>query len=504
MINQINRSSVNSGKSPFPQEPQFKGALDIFVSPVQWLERYPMLNVAFLDSTTAIFPRTLEEGQESNFFAGFEAFMRESSGLEINCLIPGPIVLGIAIVIQKYIMGRNSGMANCWANEDTINLVAKYWKEAKGETDREKVANTIRKILQDIEGVDGNQLKSFQKMDFEESVEKLTENVFNQKFSKKEVKAAYKTMVEKTHISENIKIKGYGNGFFSQNLESLTDNTPKILRELVSGKYASPDVFASKAKKLLTAKSLLGVGVVLSLAFSAQSFNRWLTEKLSGVKGTPIYKDFGKTQRRELTPEEKADLSKQKMISVGSMVGVALLSIMKIPNIQMLKNLSQFKGIFPNMDQARSFSTVTCIGRMNGSEDKTELKRSSIRDIATFLSLYFLGDYVAKGTASCIEKIKPEVKLINVLKEPPTKNANVLKKFWHWAKDTALKSSDEVYGVTAEATKYAKKMRSVCQLVNIAFSMALLGIIIPRIYIAQTNKAHEKELKEMEINKKAA
>lgn len=508
MVDIISIHSVNSNKTPSKSQPSFKGGpVDLLISGVQVCEQNPMINVALIDGVTAIGPRAVVEGQ-TNIYGGFEAFRRESSGLMTNCMTPSPIVFGIACIVQGFIMDPKSGMAHCWANEDTINLVTKYWEKAEGKTDRKKVSNTIRKILEDIEGVDGDKLKSFKGMDFEQVVEKLTENVFNQKFSKKEVKAAYKALVEKTHISENIKIKEHGNKFFSQNLGSVMENTPKILRELISGRFPDAGTFARKAKRLLTVKSLLGFGIIIPLAISMQPINRWITAKTSGKKGAPIYKDFEKSDHRELTPEEKSKLFEQKIISISAMVGTALLSMMKLPDMDMLKNIIQFRGIFPTVEQARAFFTTTAIGRMATSEDKNDLGEATIRDIATFIGLYFVGDYVAKGLATGIQETKKckeyGIKLINTLKEPPAKDANILKKFWHWAKGTALKSSDEVYGCTAEATKYAKKMRSVCQLGNIAFSLLFLGILIPKIYRGRTEKEHEKELREQSINQKAA
>lgn len=502
MIDKISVSSLNSGKTSPRKEPSFKGLDDFALGAIQMCEQNPMVNVAVLDLTTAIIPRTIVEGQ-TNPYAGFEAFRRESSGLIVNCMIPSLIVLGIAKVIQGPIMGTKSEMSNCWANEDTIKLVTKYWQESKGKTDREKVYNTIKKILEDTEGVDGDKLKSFKGMNFNESIEKLTENVFNQKYSKKEIKAAYKSIIDQTHIAENIKIKGHGNGFFSQNLESVIGNTPKILRELVGGKYTDAASFASKAKRLLTSKSLLGLGVVLPLAISMQPLNRWITEKSSGQKGAPIYKDFGKARNRELSSEEKASLFAQKLLSVGLLVGSAMLSMMKLPSLQTLKNISQFKGIFPSMDQARLIYTTTCSSRIMASEDKNDLREATVRDIATLGGLYFIGDYVAKGLATLIQKTKG-IELINILKEPPGKDANVFKKFWHWMRGTALKSSDEIYGKTAEATKYAKKMRSLCQIGNIAFSLIILGVLIPKMNRKRTEKEHEKELKKVHTEHKKA
>lgn len=507
MINKINVNSLNSKQQQqqYPNnQPNFgDGIGGAFLSAVQLCESEPMVNVAVADLATAIIPRTIVEGQ-TNTYAGFEAFRRESSGLIINCMIPGIIVLGVAKALQSSIMGGDSKMADCWANEETIKTVTKYWNEAKGKNDRERVENTIRNILKDTEGVDGTEIKSFKDLKFEDSVKKLADNVFNQKFDKKEVKAAYGKIIEQTHIGENIKIKGAGKEYLSQSLGDVLGNTPKILRELLSGKFPDSATFAAKAKKLVTAKSLGGLAIILPLAIAAQPINRWLTHKASGKSGAPIYNDFENSQHKELSPKEKSALFRQKIISVSSMVGVALLSIMKMPSLGMLKNISQFKGIFPSMDQARIVSTATFASRMASSQDRNDLREATSRDIATFCTFYFLGDYVAKGVASALEKTKglkdQGIKLVNVLDKTP-KDAGALKKFWYWAKHTSLKSSAEVYGKTAKATKYAKNMRSVCQLANLGFQLITLGIIIPKAYRKKTEKEHAKELELQKMQK---
>lgn len=530
MIERISVNSINSSDRRHPEKrPQFTGALDLVVIPLQWFEQYPMLNVALLDVTTAIGPRTYEESKV-NIFAGLEAFMRESSGLIVNCLIPSLIAWGIAKGIQGHIMGPKSKMADCWANEEIINLVTEYWEKAEGKTNREKVYNTFNDMINDFEGIDGKKTVRFEKLNLDKSIiEELRNGVFQEPPSfferitakRKAKKAArterreyieetpYSKIVREAHVVENIKIKGPDNKYLSQNLKSILDSTTKILRELTSGKeVADVKAFAKNSKKLLTAKSLLGLGVVIPLAISMQAFNRWITSKASGKKGAPIYKDFGKIERKELTPEEKSSLFKQKILSVGLMVSAAMLSMMKLPNMQMAKDIAQFKGVFPTMEQARLMFTVTAAGRMVASEDKHDLVRATIRDILSFFMFYFVGDYVAKGIATALQKtkkcIKQDIELINVLKEGPGDKANVFRKFWHWAKGTALKSSEEVHGPTPAATKYAKNLRSLCQAGNIIFSLIALGIVIPKIYINKTNRDHEKELKKMCINKNTA
>lgn len=534
MIQQISLSSSSRKNTNY--QPQFKGGpLDLAVAGLQICEANPMVNVAVLDLSTAIIPRTVVES-ETNPYAGFEAFRRESSGLIINCMIPGFIVAGIAMAIQRPIMGAKSNMSSCWANEDTIKLITDYWKKETNDKtllfsgdkakEKTKVYNTIKNILTDTKGIDGDAEVDFSKFvkdgKFDDSIKELTENIFKadtpkgiswsaikarraaKKDSKNVLKKAYGEILQQTHASENIKIKGHvdKNGkvideYFSQGLGAVVENSQKILKELVNGK--APDEFVTKAKRLVTAKSLLGLGVIIPLAISAQPINRWITEKMSGAKGAPIYKDFGQTNAREQSKEEKAALTRQKFISVGAMIGVALLSIMKMPSMAMLKSITQFKGIFPSMDQARIISTATFSSRMMASEDKNDLREATVRDISLFASFYFLGDYVAKGIASIIQKVKPDVKLINDLK--PGEYKGIFKKIWHWTKNTALKSSDEVYGMTEKATKYAKKMRGLCQLGNIAFSMVSLGIVIPKMYRKKTDKEHEKELKETVVAK---
>lgn len=135
------------------------------------------------------------------------------------------------------------------------------------------------------------------------------------------------------------------------------------------------------------------------------------------------------------------------------MWGVAGLSmLMDRPSLKMF----QFKNIFPTMDQARIISAATFSSRLAAAEDSNELGESTIRDIATFSSFYFLGDYAAKGIATYLEKHnKDGIKLINRLYEKDGKNA--LQKFWNWAKHTKMKSTDELSSIANEALRTKAK-----------------------------------------------
>ena len=504
-----NKKQYTPQRDNYRQNPSFNGLGDGIVAAVQLCEKYPMVNVTALDLSTAIVPRTVIETKESNGYAGFEAFRRESSGLVVNCIIPSFIVMGVAKLLQRPIMGdfKKSSLVNTWANSDSIDKIHKYYTGAAGSTHQERVYNTFTNMLGSLSGVDANETKEFSKifqMEFDSSgniidiknkkiksaIDKLASAVTEADYDKNKVKDAYNMIVEETHIAENIKFKG-DKTFFSNNLESVCEDTVKMLRGVVKENITDEAQLAKyfkKAHKLVNWKSIGGLGILIPLAISMQPLNRWITRKTSGQKGAPIYKDFGEnSEHKELSPKEKRELFAQKIISVGSMIGVAGLSMfMDKPSLKMF----QFKGLFPTMDQARIISTATFASRMAASEDKNELRESTVRDIATFSSFYFLGDYVAKGLATFIEKRNKDVHLINRLRKPK-EGANALQKFWNWAKHTTIKSSDEL------TTAKDKRLRTICQIGNIAFSLLALGVFIPFYTRSKTNKKRAEELAQL-------
>ena len=524
MLEKVSLASINRNNTPqsgndAQKNPAFKGGLaDLPILLVQQCEKQPMVNVSVLDLSTAIIPRTIVETKESNSYAGFEAFRRESSGLIVNCLIPSFIVMGVASLLQRPIMGgfHKANLINTWANGDSIDKIHKFYSQAKGATPEEKIYNTFRDELGSLSGVDAHTTKHFDEiLDIKKdkngnfvgkignekvhnAVNEFVKLTQSDKYSAKQFKKAYRDIVEETLVAENIKFHG-DKGYFSNNLESLCEDTVKMLRGVVKENITDADKltkYFNKAKKLVNWKSIGGLGIIIPLAISMQPINRWITRKTSGRKGAPIYKDFNKdTEHKELTPKEKRELLAQKFISIGSMIGVCGLSMFM--DRPVLKNIFQFKGIFPTMDQARIISTATFASRMGASEDKNELREATVRDIATFSSFYFLGDYVAKGIATYLEHKhkKDGVHLINRLKEAPDKDANMFKKFWHWAKHTSLKSSDEL------ATHNDKRLRTICQIGNIVFSLLALGVFIPLYTRSKTNKKHAAELANLEAEK---
>lgn len=543
MINKVELGSVKNNRTPKyvsqknKGQTSFTGLGSLALKGIQKCEESPMINVAVLDLSTAILPRTFfetfigskkkdENGNETherklNIMGGFEAFRREGSGLLINCMIPSFIVMGAAKLLNRPIMGafNKSNLTRSWANGDTINCVSKYYKNAQGASKEDRVFSTLKSMFDDIEGVDGDigkgGLKKFKEIfandeEYTNHLRKMAKNIVSEKPEKGYTTEMYKYLVRKSGIAENIKFSK-DSGFFSSSLGHLCDSVGDVLHgaskeglikdfpERYYWEKEKRNKYLSKAKHLVNAKSIAGLGMIIPLAVAAQPINRWITHKLSGKKGAPIYND---DKERILTPEEKKQLTARKFIDVPLMWGVAALSmLMDRPSLKMF----QFKNIFPTMDQARIISAATFSSRLAAAEDKNELHENTIRDIATFSSFYFLGDYAAKGIATFLEKHnKDGIKLINRLKDADP-NDNIMKKFWNWAKHTKMKSTDELSAIGNEALRTkAKNLRAVCQAGNLAFSLLSLGIFIPLYTRTQTNKKEkmqkEKMQKEQAIN----
>ena len=131
--------------------PTFQGAGALVLSGIQACERRPMVNVAVIDMLSAILPRTIVESM-TNWFAGFEAFRRESSGLIVNCMIPSVITWLIARTLNPVFMPTGVSMSKCWADSDVINKAASTYTKSTSDN---KIEESLGKILGEIEGFEG-------------------------------------------------------------------------------------------------------------------------------------------------------------------------------------------------------------------------------------------------------------------------------------------------------------------------------------------------------------
>ena len=152
----VENRNINSYKRNVPKEgltikePNFKGGNPwaALLWGIQQCEANPMVNVAVVDMFSAILPRTFVESL-TNWFAGFEALRRESSGLIVNCLIPGAVAWLGAKCFNNFIMPKNTNMTGCWGDSSFINRATELYTKSNSD---DKVRDALKEILANVEG----------------------------------------------------------------------------------------------------------------------------------------------------------------------------------------------------------------------------------------------------------------------------------------------------------------------------------------------------------------
>ena len=369
--------------------------------------------------------------------------------------------------------------------------------------------------MNSIEGLDGkNWVKYADKAnapEFQEAVDGITKAISSPKDRKTLLKNAQSKLVGLTKAESILRFNGKPQANLEETLRDIADmgskfNTVKEKVGTADDKVLTDAInkYSSSLKKFVNKKSLIGMGIVIGIAVSIQTINRAITRKQFNAEGAPIYKDFGKKDTTQKMDEnQKKKFFGKKLVAGAGMYGLAALSMMKKPSLGMF----QFSGIFPTMDQCRWIAASTFASRMLGAEDENELRETTVRDLASFAGLYFLGDYVKKGVASGIEalsKTKNGAKLVgeNVVLLNRTKEvqkpiieqgASLAKKatsqigyrakqLGNWIKNTELKGASEVANIQT------RNLRNICRVADIAFSVVMLGVLLPKYNRAVTEK----------------
>ena len=497
-----------------------------------------MIQVSFVDTISTNIPRTLVD-LKTGIAAALETFRREFSGLFINCLMPGLVVKGLATILPKSQELQGTNVLASWANEDAIEKLKEVYKQAQNSGAKDTTREYVEKAVSSLEGLDGTQwIKYADKSsmpEFESAIDDIV-TAIGQGSSKR--KASLKTAREKlssiTKAESVLRFNGSPHANLEETLRDITDLgekfnivknrtleniDDKLKTSEISEKIGeSIDNYSSKLTGFVNKKSLLGLAVVLGIAVNAQRINRAITKKQFNAEGAPIYKDFGKKDTtQKMDEKQKKTFLLKKLACATGMYGLAALSMMKKPSMGMF----QFSGIFPTLDQCRWIAASTFASRMICSEDENELRESTIRDLASFSGLYFLGDYVKKGVASLMEALSHTEKGSNILGEnvvllnrrkviekPLLKDNETLakkakeqtiyrlKQFGNWVKNTDLKAASEV-----SSTK-VRNLRNICRVADLAFSITMLGIILPRYNRKVTERKVEEAKKQEEALQK--
>ncbi len=541
-----NIQKQNNNKNTAPQN--FKGAgvdmaFNMLDRGFKLLDKNAMIQVAFVDSVATDIPRTLVD-LKTGLAAALETMRREFSGLIVNCLIPGFIVQGVSKVLPKAPELAGKNVSGSWANGAVIDRLRDVYNKAQASPAKNKTCAYVAESLKALEGLNGSEWVSYAKYSnepaFKEAVGLVTKSISKSPKERKQLLASAQEKLAGLTKAENIlKFNGQPQANLGETLRDIADmgaqfNSVKKSALVTAGKKArdkaitpefatqvtgAVDKYSDSLKGHVKAKSALGLLLVMGLAVSVQKINRAITRKQFNAEGAPIYKDFGKKDtNKKMTEEEKRSFKAKKMAAAAGMVGMAFASMMKKPSWGMF----EFSNIFPTLDQCRWIASSTFASRMLAAEDENELRESVVRDVASFTGLYFLGDYVKKGVASGIEALSRtkkgkeffggEVTLLNRLATVPKPqldpNASTLKKvgsqigfrakqFGNWIKKTELKGASEVANIKT------RNLRNICRVADIAFSIVMLGILLPRYNRSVTEKKVAEAKKQEEMARRA-
>ncbi len=495
------------------------------------LDKNAMIQVSFVDTVSTNIPRTVVD-LGTGLAAAFETCRREFSGLFVNCLMPGLVVKGIAKLLPKSKEIKGTNVVSSWANSDSINKLSEIYKQSQSSGAENTVKDYVKNALSSIEGLDGKNWVSYaqnsEKPEFKEAIEKITIAITDKKADKKTLlKEAREGIANLTKAENILRFNGQKQSNLEETIRDIADLGTKF--ETVKNNVIknggdnakisqSIDNYAKGLKKFVNQKSLIGLGIVIAIAMSVQTINRSITRKQFNAEGAPIYKEFGKQDTtQKMDEKQKKEFKVKKLLAAAGMYGLAGASMMKKPSLGMF----QFSGIFPSLDQCRWIAASTFASRMMGAEDTNELRETTVRDIASFAGLYFLGDYVKKAAASAIEALSKTKKgakitgenviLLNRSKEVQkpivelgsSKFTQVLqqgqyrvKQLGNWVKNTELKTAAEVSGTKV------RNLRNICRVADIAFSIIMLGFLLPKYNRKVTEKkvAQAKALEQQKSN----
>ncbi len=487
------------------------------------LDKNAMIQVSFVDTVSTNIPRTLVD-LKTGLAAAFETCRREFSGLFVNCLMPGLVVKSIAGVLPKADELKGTDVVGSWACGKSIDALKGVYKQAQASDAPDKTRAFVEKAVGALEGLDGKTWVKYAdkaaEPTYQEAITDITKAIGTKGRERKILlKQAQTKLASLTKAESVLKFNGNAQPALEETLRDVADMGSKfnaVRDKAVASASSAPaaeistrvsdsiDKYGSSLKKFVNKKSLIGLGLVIAIAVSVQTINRAITRKQFNAEGAPIYKDFGKKDTTQKMDEnQKKKFFAKKVASAAGMYGLAAASMMKKPSIGMF----QFSGIFPTMDQCRWIAASTFASRMMGAEDDNELRETTVRDLASFSGLYFLGDYVKKGVASGLEKLSKTDKgakllgenivLLNrkkevakpILQEGATmaqKAASQIgyraKQFGNWIKNTELKTAAEV-----SSTK-VRNLRNLCRVADIAFSIMMLGVLLPKYNRSVTEK----------------
>jgi len=489
----------------------------------QYLNQNPVAEVAFLDVTTMVAPRTAIDYQQNPVY-GTETLFREVAPIVFNPFGPGIVAVAMLAMMHKGdYKGVNAGV-------DAIDNFHNAWKNAGGEafhtktTQVEKtkvVKDYFKEFFKSTTGIidDKKEVNIGELDDTDSLLDKAAKLVLEPSTDKKAAKKAFNDVAElyteKTGAAGSIALKVTGaKNEVSRDIHGLLTDAVALSQKVFT-KATSKENLEEHVKnlnKLVSQKTAWGIGLTLVGIFSLPYINNTITKLRTGKDGYAAYKDFCKSDKQvqDDKKEKNKGLWAKKALAITGMALLVVTTMGGFANKGAVKGFMrgggwdafkkkiQLKEANAHMDLIKLIYGTSLIGRFLFSRDDQELKVTAVRDYSGFLNWLVLGGFVAKGVAHAASK--KGASLVNITGD--LKGSNPVKTVLNWLGNVSKKSHSEVRAMiknekmSEEAGKKLMAIHNASTFAGLAYSMFALGIGMPLFCNHLTNKAREKQLKE--------
>ena len=485
-------------------------AFEVGSTALRFLDTNQAWGANAVDLCSMVIPRTTVDFVNRGPDAGTETARRESMGT-INHSMVGVYGTAAGFALANLFNKKYGIRADkIFANDQTVDILANYWSEArKASNDKsvyikkftDKVAENIKFFNTTKDSEKGYITMSKEAREkFSEALSQKLINSNSETIDKDFQKYLHTLMVSDTGAETKVVLEGH-NIHAENSLKTLISNVYNLSKSFME--KSVDDVFKSdgasntfiKGLKAFNLKrSVVGLGIAITIGMLTQPINIYLTKKKTGSDG------FVGVPGRE--KDTSADF---KFLKLAGFTTFALGAISTITtNPKKLLSKIQFQGMTPTVSQLKLVYGLTIASRLLAARDKDELRESAVKDSLGFLNLLVLGSLVTKGVARVLDK-----SLINSTTEA---SGN----FFKWLTNSSLKTRDEILyshlkekGIQTvkdgkaipfkelikladKTTKGKLKVLNISQIAGYLYSGLVLGVGVPKLNIYMTNKSEAK------------
>lgn len=501
--NSRNNSKNNQNNTSVPS---FKGVTAV----ADYLVTNPIWGATCTDVVSMGGPRTVIDGMNRGFSGGLETGVREFTSTGNDAAVGAyGLLAGTAIAGMVKPIGLKDPQ-RIFASNESLDLHTAKW-EANGS----ELNKFIDNYVESLRGFNPNSEKATaegyvkiadeHKQSIKEDLKTLADTSLSKKDRKIVNKRLKARLLEATGADGQMMLKHGENKIVADSTTMLDDfyRVTKALREKTAG--TTTETFLSKVKSFGKYRALLGLGTAMAISSATQPINVYLTKKRTGCDGFAGM------------PDRKKDNSKEfkmmKVASAAAMAGLAM-ATMKAKPSQLLDRV-MFKSGIPSMDQIKALFGITIISRQFVARDRDELSETNRKDMLGFLNWLVIGNLINKGVLmGAQDKNNPVVK-VSVADKAKTGIKGAFARFANSniaSRREVLvdglmkegKSAIKENGVAKTLTEMIKelpknsvarkniKLLNIAQAINYAYTIAVLGIGIPKLNIAMTNRAQKK------------